>query len=118
VDNNSRTISTPFDATTPPWRLAIFRDMELVPPFLRGRDIFVRTLKPIWTDGSHPMSGEATGGAWCYVTNLEQWEGKLARTQVETVQLLDEYAHDVALIRAATWMPQAYPIRSYVGGAP
>ena len=102
MDNNSRTISTPFDATTPPWRLAIFRDMELVPPFLRGRDIFVRTLTPIWTDGSHPMSGEATGGAWCYVTNLEQWEGKLARTQVETVQLLDDYAHDVALIRAAT----------------
>ena len=95
-------------ANSPPWQKAIFRRVGLVPRFLQGKDIFIFRPQPLWTFGAHPVSGEPTVAAWCWMTNLINHDGRSVRVPENLVNLVNDWAWTVYQIPWETWGPTCY----------
>ena len=91
----------------PPWQLAVFRDTDRVPRFLRLKDIFIQPASKRWMSGTK-FSGEAGVESLCYKSNLEFIDGTLSYVDAAVIDLLEDYAQQAALIPWKVWGPATY----------
>lgn len=89
------------------WRLAYFRDVRELPPFLRGKDVWIRNEYTLEQSGHDPMTGEPVVLDDTYQTYLVNYDATLVRVKHDAIRLTDTYALQVKLVPFMAWYPQA-----------